>query len=141
MTHWAESYIGRPWVSGAAGPNAFDCYGLVRAVYLDQYGIALPVFDADALRPLSARRAMRDYPDYSSWDGVTVPIEGDVIQMGHASHPHHVGIYIAADGGRVLHSVSGAGVIAQSMTALAAHGWNILTIYRRRDARTVSHPA
>lgn len=139
--HWAVRYLGAPWESGESGPHAYDCYGLVRAVYADQYGIDLPIIHADSLRPLSARRAMRDYPGYSDWRPVQSPVEGDVIQMGHAKHPHHVGVYLDVDGGRVLHSVTGAGVLAQSLAALKTHGWNIITIYRRRDARTVSHSA
>lgn len=133
MTHWAETYLGRPWVSGAAGPDAYDCYGLVRAVYAGRFGVALPVLEVDAARPLAAARAMRDFEGYGAWVSVDGrPAEGDVIQMGHARHPHHVGIWIDADGGRVLHSVEGTGVLAQPLASLRLHGWNILTIYRRR---------
>ena len=37
--HWTAEYLGKPWRNGAAGPDAFDCYGLVRAVYRDRYGV------------------------------------------------------------------------------------------------------
>ncbi|MDO4244213.1 MAG: NlpC/P60 family protein [Actinomyces sp.] len=37
----AMQYVGRPYVSGATGPEAFDCSGLVQYVYA-QAGISLP---------------------------------------------------------------------------------------------------
>ena len=37
----AMQYVGSPYVYGAAGPNAFDCYGFVQYVYA-QMGISLP---------------------------------------------------------------------------------------------------
>jgi hypothetical protein len=32
MTHWAEHYLAAPYVDGARGPVAYDCWGLVREV-------------------------------------------------------------------------------------------------------------
>jgi cell wall-associated NlpC family hydrolase len=37
----AMQYLGTPYVWGAAGPNAFDCSGLVAYVY-SQVGVSLP---------------------------------------------------------------------------------------------------
>jgi hypothetical protein len=37
----AEKELGKPYVYGAAGPNQFDCSGLVRFVFL-KHGISLP---------------------------------------------------------------------------------------------------
>lgn len=127
--HWTAEYLGRPWKNGADGPDAFDCYGLVRAVYRDRYGVEMPVVSADATRVLACLHAARDYADYSQWEAVTVPQDGDVLLMGCARHPHHVGVLVE---GRVLHSVEGAGVLLQTVDSLAAHGWNILKTYRRR---------
>ena len=128
--HWAESYIGKPWVSAAAGPAAFDCYGLVRWLYQQRLGVCLPVVDVSAGRPLSVTRAMRHY-DYGAWRDVVEPAELDVVQMSHGRHPSHVGVWIDIDGGKVLHCVQGAGVAAQSVASLKANGWRVLNIYRR----------
>lgn len=132
MTHWAAQYLGKPWVSGASGPDAYDCYGLILAVYREQYGVDLPLLNVDATRSLSIAKAMRDY-EYGDWQPVDAQCEGDVIQMGHARHPHHVGLWLDSDGGRILHSLEGSGVVAQTPASLRLHGWNILTIYRRRS--------
>lgn len=134
MTHWAIPLIGAPWVNGAAGPDAFDCYGLVRYVQAQRAGVVMPVVDAEGLSTLSAARAMRDYGDYGDWAEVSDFRELDVLQLGHARHPHHVGLWVDADGGGVLHCVAGAGVVFQRLPQLAAHGWRVLGHYRRRAA-------
>ena len=132
MSHWAESYLGCPWVAGESGPDAYDCHGVVRAVYRDRMGIDLPVVPADALSALSIARAMRSY-DYSEWEEVQAPWRDlDVVQMTLSSRPHHVGVYLALDGGGVLTAVEGAGVIFQPLSSLARHGWSITNVYRRR---------
>lgn len=128
---WVARYIGKPWEPGACGPEAFDCYGLVRAVYRDRYGIQMPALDASAVSALSCARAMRDYGDYGPWERVETAEDGGVIQMGHARRPHHVGIFV---GGRILHAVMGSGVVMQSLASLRMHGWNVLATYRRRAA-------
>lgn len=132
MSHWAQAYIGKPWVGGAAGPDAYDCHGIVRAVYSDQLGIVLPHVACNPDSTLSVVRAMRGY-DYSTWCEVPAPRhEFDVVEMSQDRMPHHVGIYLRLDGGGVLTSVQGVGVIYQSLTSLARHGWAITNVYRRR---------
>ena len=42
MTHFANKYIGCPWVAGAQGPDSFDCWGFVRFVLLHEYGYNVP---------------------------------------------------------------------------------------------------
>ena len=102
MRHWAENYIGKPWANGAAGPDAYDCFGVVKAVYRDRLMVTVQTVDVNALQPLAVARAMRDY-NYSEWDQVAAPeCEFDVVQMSMNKKPHHVGVYV--DGG-VLTSV------------------------------------
>lgn len=38
----AKTFLGKPYKTGAVGPNAFDCSGLVFSVYKDIAGISLP---------------------------------------------------------------------------------------------------
>lgn len=45
---YALAQVGKPYVYGAAGPNAFDCSGLVVAAYRS-IGISLPHFTGDLL--------------------------------------------------------------------------------------------
>lgn len=132
MSHWAENYIGKPWAAGASGHTAYDCHGVVRAVYREHLGIELCPVAADALSALSVARAMRDY-DYADWQDIVAPERDfDVVQMSMARRPHHVGVYLDIDGGGVLTSVEGIGVIFQPLSSLRRHGWNIVNVYRHK---------
>lgn len=93
--HWAARYIGLPWALGALGPNAFDCWGLVRHVELQHFGRALP--------PLGAGMNIVTQGWESPAAGVYAA--GDIVEMRSARGPH-VGIWIEADRrAGVLHSV------------------------------------
>lgn len=133
MSHWAEDYIGRPWAGGAAGPEAYDCHGVVRAVYADRLGVVLPHVECNPDSTLSVARAMHRY-DYAAWQEIDAPsLDFDVVEMSQDRRPHHVGVYLTIDGrGGVLTSVQGVGVIYQSLASLPRHGWVITNVYRRR---------
>ena len=45
--HWAEDLIGCPWVAGGRGPDAFDCWGLVRWCWGRHFGIEVPEIPVD----------------------------------------------------------------------------------------------
>jgi len=126
MTHWAAKYIGTPFVNGET-----DCYGLVRKVYSEQFGVVMPVVSADALSTISAVKAMLGY-DRGDWSPVDTPQDGDVVQMGHAHRPHHVGVWVAHGNGKILHSTEQYGAIIQSVQQAQATGWKILNIYRHK---------
>ena len=129
MTHWTASYIGKPWANGAAGPHAYDCWGLVRAIYASRYGVTLDAVNVDANQPLAVRHVFLDSAVYAGWQNVIPSAlqEGDVVLLSQARHPHHVGIWID---GALLHSVEGHGVCPPNRQSLRLHGWNILRARR-----------
>lgn len=127
MSHWASAYIGVQWRNGEE-----DCYGLVRRVYREQFRLALPVVDVNAISTLAVARVVATF-DRSDWIEVQTPQDGDVIQMGHAKRPHHVGVWIEIDGGKILHSTESFGAIAQTPSQAKANGWKILNIYRHKS--------
>ncbi len=133
MTHWAMEYIGKPWESGASGPDAYDCWGLVRAVYRDRLGIDLPIVDVDAHSVLAVRRALDRNPERSHWEEITALEHMAAVDLGLGVKSHHVGIWLADSGvNGLLHCVEGQGVVFQSLSSLKMHGWNILSVNRRR---------
>ena len=73
----ARSRAGDPYRYGAAGPNAFDCSGLVQWVYR-QIGKRLPRTSSSQA---GATRRIR------------VPHRGDLVFFTSGGHVYHVGIY------------------------------------------------
>lgn len=123
--HWAFDYIGQPWVHGE-----HDCWGFVRRVQFERFGRVVPAFDVDAYNRMACARAVVANPERSNWILVAVPEEGDCVLLAHARHPSHVGLWVDADGGGVLHCLRGDGVVFQSIKALKASGWGHLEFYR-----------
>lgn len=132
MLHWATWYIGKPWRSGADGPNAYDCWGLVRAVLRDRAGIDLPAIlhGVDDHREIIADFA--GHAELRNWIAVDGPRRDlDALLMAQARHPVHVGIWIAADHGRVLHAPRPM-VVAQDIVSLGRHGYRVTATYRHK---------
>ena len=122
------SYLGKAWVNGGQGPDAYDCWGLVRAIYRTEKNIEIPLFNVDALKPLEVRHAFQSTSEYQNWRAVDDLQDFDVILLSQASRPHHVGVWFQ---NRLLHAVEGAGVVWQDKVSLKLHGWNIVATYRR----------
>lgn len=116
--HWAHQYIGKAWGSGAQGPDAFDCWGLVRHINKEVYGRELPEVIVDATNLSIVQKAFYDHEEFKRWQEVKTPAEGDcVITKSSPSKPEHIGIYVDEQGGRILQSVYGSGVVALSIEA------------------------
>lgn len=130
MSHWATRYIGRAWANGGSGPEAYDCWGFVRSVYRERYGITLPAVQVDADLPLAVRHRIARECVAVGWSPVAFDqlVEGDVLLLSQARHPNHVGIWLDLEA--VLHCVRGAGVIAQDFRSLELTGWNLVSAYR-----------
>ena len=126
MSHWAERYIGTPWVAGDS-----DCWNLARRVWAEHFGQQVPAVAVDAASPLAGRRAIRE-ADMSQWDEVPQPLEGDAVLMAKGALPCHVGIWL--DFGAVLHSIEGAGVVCTPRRRLHDIGFRIVGFYRWRAA-------
>lgn len=125
-THWAAGYVGEPWIN-----HHHDCWAFFRRVQIERFGLDLPEIDVDACAPLACRRAFASHDERDAWLSVEVPAEGDAVLMGKNKRPAHVGVWIEADGGAVLHCVEGAGVVVQNRPALRLSGWQVLGFYRR----------
>lgn len=95
MTHWATPLIGKPWVYGAKGPDAFDCWGFVLYVQRMQYGINLPEVIVPDSWP-AVRRLLENHEEHRHWDKVSQPMDGDIVMMARNRVPAHVGIVIEA---------------------------------------------
>ena len=127
--HWAINYMGLPYAEGATGPAAFDCWGLVRAVQREQFGRELPVIQPGQYDALALARQFRDDPERRRWVQTDVPIEGAIVLMSHGRRPHHCGIWLETDGGRVLHAERPHGVAAPGLAQLRMAGWGAISYW------------
>lgn len=91
--HWAYEYLGKPYIEGAEGPDAYDCWGLVRTICAKQIDCKMPLINIgrNDNGPAIAK-ALR------GWVKVNPPYkEYDVLTMKN-SYGRHIGICIKANG-------------------------------------------
>lgn len=134
MTHFANKYIGRPWVAGAQGPNSFDCWGFVRYVLKHEYGYDVPQVNVNPECLRYVLVAFRTDLAFTAFVEVPYPRGGDVVLMRQAKNPVHAGLWIDVDGGGVLHCVRGSGVVFQNIRSLNASGWFLDSYYRVKES-------
>lgn len=118
MKHWAAAYVGAEYQPGAAGPDRFSCWGLVRHVFLEVHRVAFadvaidenaPASPANARAILACARAasMRPVP------AGTQPADGDIVIMRSLVRLH-CGLVLRVNGGiRVLHAAHDRGVVLE----------------------------
>lgn len=135
-THWAAGLIGKPWKRGAPGPDAFDCWQLVRHVQLTRFGVEMPILAIGADTNWTGLRAMINRTQWGKAEGLAR--EGDVATMK-GSDGAHVGVVINADGYTpvLLHCIGseshhGGGVIVTTLAEIGDLGFARVEIWRLR---------
>ena len=134
--HWAEGYIGRPYIEGR-----HDCADFVAAVLRERFGreIALPgragnVRARDAqIVAMKGAYARRVAPEARGDLGA--PREGDGVLMAAAGRGrcmgHHIGIWCAPGGvPHVLHCLKGVGSILHPLRDLGRRALVLEGVYR-----------
>jgi cell wall-associated NlpC family hydrolase len=129
MTHFANKYIGLPWVAGAQGPDSFDCWGFVRFILQHEYGYKVPPVNVNPECLRDVLQAFRNDQAFQAFDEVPKLQDGDVVLMRQAKNPVHAGIWLDIDGGGVLHCVRGSGVVFQNVVTLNLCGWFLHSYY------------
>lgn len=118
VNNWTSAYVGKPWASGHYGPHSYDCWGLVHSVYLTRLGVDLPHYPGlEEVQRHGVRAIMADPVVASQWVPLDKPEDLCLVVMGQRV-VDHVGVYVAADGGRVLHSGSAFGVVCQPLQVI-----------------------
>jgi hypothetical protein len=88
-TNWAAPLIGAPYKSGAAGPEAFDCVGLVRYYFRERHGLDLPEYSLG-----DPGEKLWGFVKATGWRPVSdEPAENDVVTMLGFEGPH-VGVMV-----------------------------------------------
>ncbi len=130
MTHFANKYIGRPWVAGGQGPDSFDCWGFVRYVLKHEYGFDVPPVNINPDNLRDVVRAFKEDLAFQAFHEVSKPQDGDVVLMRQSKNPVHCGLWLAIDGGGVLHCVRDSGVVFQDKQSLLISGLTLHSFYR-----------
>jgi cell wall-associated NlpC family hydrolase len=131
---WAGHYIGLPFAEHGRCRSGLDCWGLVRLVLAEQFGIALPSFmheyrsarDAQAIGALVER-------EIPAWQNIAPGAEmlGDVVVLRLCGQPMHVGLVLGDR--RMLHIEEG---VDSAIENYAGPRWSerVLGFHRYRKA-------
>ena len=117
MYTWVKKYVGIPFASNGRAMEGCDCYGLVRLVLMNEYGITLPELSGDYSSALNVSETLKLFDE-------KIPVlaaarildleERAVIIITESGRPCHMGIN--AGGGYILHSNYYTGSICQRLT-------------------------
>jgi cell wall-associated NlpC family hydrolase len=119
MKHWAAGLVGKPYRAGCAGPDEFDCVGLVRYYFRARHGLELPDYHLDVGASLA------EFVRATRWRRTQGrPQEDDVLLLtGPAGR--HVGVMVAnSEGLGLLHAVGTSGfghVVWQPLPTLVGY--------------------
>ena len=100
VANYAYNFLGRPYVYGANGPNAFDCSGFTSYVYR-HFGVSLP-------------RTARSQFSAGSAVSRNNLAPGDLVFFNTVGYLGHVGLYIG--GGDFIHAASSGRVKISSLS-------------------------
>jgi cell wall-associated NlpC family hydrolase len=98
---WAAEYVGIPWRDGGRTREGCDCFGMLRLVLHDQFGVEIPSYTGTYVsareREEVARLLTTEIPK-GGWliaDGAVRPGDGVVFRLRNV--PWHVGVIVGPD--------------------------------------------
>ena len=110
-----EDYIGKPFVDGGRGPDDFDCWGLVKSIYLTEFNIELPDYYISAMNTYLVSGMMMKKKE-EEWQRVDDKERGNMIAISmdmtlSRSVVNHVGVYLGD--GRFIHTRKKTGAVIE----------------------------
>jgi cell wall-associated NlpC family hydrolase len=117
MYPWVKNYIGIPFISNGRTKEGCDCYGLVRLVLQNEYGVNLPELSnnyANALCIAEANRLFEGRLPVLSAGKIPAVEEKAVIVIRNEGRPCHLGIF--AGGGYALHTNLKTGSVCRRLS-------------------------
>ena len=123
--------VGKPYKPGAAGPDAYDCWGLAQIIQRELFGRDMPTIDTppDDNSPKTMIKFIREHHARKQWAKAEGPAHGRLVEMSRSNLPFHIGVYLDIDGGGILHSAQGIGVGFDPLIIMASQGWRGLTYH------------
>jgi cell wall-associated NlpC family hydrolase len=117
MYKWVGKYIGIPFVSNGRTMEGCDCYGLIRLVLRNEYGIDLPELSndyTDARNIKDTARLFAENLPVLTAGKISEPKEQALVVIKEQGRPCHIGI--AAGSGFILHTNFKTGSVCQRET-------------------------
>ena len=117
---WVRSYIGLPWKPRGRGTDGVDCYGAVRLIYRDRFGITLPSLDSSYSDP-EGSEVPEVVRSASGSGGLWVDLAGgpsavgDLVTFKTRGVEAHVGLVVSRTG--FIHALGNKGVVLEDWTS------------------------
>ena len=130
--NWVKNYIGIPFISNGRTKAGCDCYGLIRLILCNEYGIDLPELSNDYTSALNVSETSRLFTKrlpVLAVKQILGPEEGAVVIITEHGVPAHIGI--VAGTGYILHTGIRTGSVCQKVTHPGLRG-RIVGYYRVR---------
>lgn len=104
---WVEPYIGLPFAEKGRGPDGYDCWGLVRRVLAEQFGLPLPDYGERYATLREHARIAAAITDglAAGWTHVDRGAAGDVAIFRPGGARLHIGLMVTPQ--RFLHAPEG----------------------------------
>ena len=133
LPSWVADYVGLPFKEHGRDRDGTDCFGLVRAVLAERFGLHLPAYVEGYASTEDAEDIARIIRgEMAPWRPVPAGAErpGDVVLTRMLNHPMHVGLVVAP--GWMLHIEEG---IDADLDRYDGARWRrrMIGIYRHRD--------
>ena len=119
MEAWVERYIGVPYLEHGRDLAGCDCWGLVRLVLAQQWGVDVPSLTSDyeAVSAATTAALIDEQSAAINAEKVTDPRPGDIAVIRVVGVPSHVGIVVAP--GFVLHVKRGTEALVERLDSPA----------------------
>lgn len=132
MLHWSASYVGTPYADDDRGAAGCHCWGLLRLVFAQERGIALPSYQATSPDDLADIAGLaRGEIAAGQWVRVAPARTFDAALFRRGRYDSHIGVMI--DARHMLHSdrQAGAAIVERIDTGRWASAF--AGFYRHRD--------
>lgn len=114
---WYAEYVGIPFKTLGRDKTACDCYGLVRIVLNEHYGIMLPELleYSDSLKYEETNKVIVENTPLLSGEELDHPVEGSIVVLANRGLESHVGVMVTPK--LMLHTTSGNGAVIEPISS------------------------
>ncbi|SOR26825.1 NLP/P60 protein [Methylorubrum extorquens] len=112
----------RRWRGTTYDKTERNCWWLAALAQAELFGRTLPAADPALVADIRARaESMATHPARAEWREIETPVDGALVLMGKVSGAEtHCGVFLAQDGGLILHTDERHGVVLDPPLELAA---------------------